>query len=194
MPDPQIVWRRLSSLVEPPAGIADEVVVSSFLSKVFHFSEGRNAYWGSWSSSYSGDSSFHLDQAVLKKRIESRRKQGSQFTLTELPALALMATSYDLLLFQTWGSKPFKKVPSAAISGKSMFEIARSICKHEQWIDTFIVPRGESKLPILPFKTFRSSPQGPGHSLGWDRLQSKYDLSSIMDLVADVTLHLNNEG
>ena len=194
MPETQIVWKRLTSLAEPPAGIADETVTSSFLSKVFHFSEGRNAYWGSWSSGYPGDSSFDLDEAVLKKRVESERKQGSQFTLTELPALALMARNYDLLLFQTWGSAPFKRIPRDAIVGKSMFEIARSICKHEHWITTFIVPRGQSKLPILPFKTFRSSPQGAGYSLGWDRLKSKYDLSSIMELVADVTLHLNNEG
>ena len=194
MPDTLIVWKRLTTLAEPPAGLADEAVISSFLSKVFHFSEGRNAYWGSWSSTYPGDASFDLDQAVLKKRIESKRKQGSQFTLTELPALALMAKSYDLLLFQTWGGAPFKKIPRDAISGKSMFDIARSICKHEQWINTFIVPRGQSRIPILPFKTFRSSPQGAGYSLKWDRLQSKYDLNSIMELVADVTLHLNNEG
>jgi len=194
MPNSEIVWKRLTSLVKPPAGLADEAVISSFLSKVFHFSEGRNAYWGTWSSTYPGDSSFDLDQAALKNRIESQRKQGSQFTFTELPALALMAKSYDLLLFQTWGSTPFTTIPRDAISGKNMFQIARSICKHEPWINTFIVPRGQSKLPILPFKTFRSSPQGAGYPLGWDRLQTKYDISSITELVADVTLHLNNVG
>lgn len=194
MPNIQIAWERLTNLASPPAGLADELVISNFLSKVFHYSEGRNAYWGTWSSSYPGDSSFELDQETLKKRIESQRKQGSQFTLREIPALALMATSYDLLLFQTWGSEPFKRIPRDAISGRCMFEIARSICKHEQWINTFIVARGRSKLPILPFKTSLSSPRGTGYPLRWKRLQNKYDLSSIMELVADVTLHLNNAG
>lgn len=194
MPDTQIVWKRLSNLREPPTGISDEPVISTFLSKVFHYSEGRNAYWGSWSSSYPGDLSFDVDPAALKRRIESQRKQGSQFILTELPALALVGESYDLLLFQTWGSEPFQKIPRDAIFGRSMFEVAQSICKHEHWINTFILPHGESCIPILPFRTYRSSPQGAGYRLGWNMLETKYDLSSIMELVADVTMHLNSEG
>lgn len=190
----KVTWKRLRELGAPPEGIADEPVQTSFLSKVFYYSVGRNAWWGTWSSTYPGDDAFELDQAILKRRIEARRVQGSQFTFKELPALALMGKEYDLLLFQTWGSAPFKKIPRDAISGKSMFEIARSICVHEQWINTFISPRDQSRLPILPFRTFRSRPQGADYYLAWDEQQGRYDLGSIMALVADVTMHLNNEG
>ena len=194
MPESTLIWKRLHRLNELPEGIFDEPVKTSFLSKVFYFSVGRNAWGGFWSSTYPGDDAFELDKSILKKRIEARRIQGSQFTLKELPALALMGKNYDLLLFQTWGSAPFKRIPRDAISGRSMFEVARSICVHEQWIDTFIAPRGQSCLPILPFKTYRSRPQGAGYCLAWDEQNGRYDLGSIMSLVADVTMHLNSEG
>ena len=194
MTDTQLTWRRITRLDAIPDGVVDESVQSVFLSKVFYYSVGRNAWWGSWSSSYPGDQAFELDEAILKKRIENRRTQGSQFTLKQLPGLALMGKKYDLMLFQTWGSAPFKKIPRSAISGASMFEIARSICKHEQLINTFLAPRGQSRLPILPFKTFGSRPQGAGYSLAWDEQRGRYDLASVMELVSDVTLHLNNEG
>jgi hypothetical protein len=180
-----------------PAGVADEPVLTSFLSKVFHYHEGRNVYagrdvyGGNWATTYPGDASFHLDEAFLKAQIERRRRQGSHFTLTELPALALIGSHYDLLLFQTWGNEPFKLVPRKAISGNTMFEVARSICKHERWLNTFILPSGKSWRPILPFNTFCSVPQGADCSLGWRRLQNKYNFNPIMSLVADVTLHLN---
>lgn len=197
MSDAIVEWKRLSNLDQPPVGIANEPILSCFLSKVFHFHEGRNVYagrdvyGGNWATRYPGDASFHLDQAVLKKQIERQRKQGSQFTLTELPALALMGRHHDLLLFQTWGSAPFKQVPRKVISGKTMLEVARSIYEHEHRLNTFILPRGKTWRPILPFKTFRSVPQGTDYSLDWQPVQNKYDLNSIMALVADVTLYLN---
>ena len=187
----EIVWKRLYDLGKPLEGVADEPVSTSFLSKVFYYSVGRNAYWGSWSSTYPGDSAFEVDLALLKQRIEYQRVQGSTFTLKALPALALMAKSYDLLLFQTWGTAPFEKVPRSAIVGKTAFEIARSICKHEPRITTFMAPRGKSVLPILPFKIYHSLPQGAERSLGWHEQPARYELRSIMELVADVTIYLN---
>lgn len=194
MTDTTISWRRIPRLDSPPRGIVDEPVLSVFLSKVFYYSVGRNAWWGSWSSTYPGDQAFELDQAILKRRIEGRRTQGSQFTIKQLPALALMGANYNLMLFQTWGSAPFTKIPRSAISGATLFQIARSICKHEQFINTFLAPREQSMLPILPFKTFRSRPQGANYYLAWVEQSGRYDLTSVMALVSDVTLHLNNEG
>jgi hypothetical protein len=193
MTNSQVPWQRLASLAEPPEGMDDQPVLTSFLSKAFYFSVGRNAWWGSWSSTYPGDHAFAPEPSTIKKRIEAQRVQGSQFTLKELPALALMGQHYELLLFQTWGNAPFGKIPRSAISGKTMFEVARSICKHEQWINTFIGPSGTACRPILPFKMFRSRPQGAGYPLAWDRLDDEYELGPVMALVADVTLHLNNE-
>jgi hypothetical protein len=194
MTDTLLTWRRITRLDAIPDDIVDDSVQSVFLSKVFHYSVGRNAWWGSLSFTYPGDQAFELDEAILKKRIENRRTQGSQFTLKQLPALALMGKKYDLILFQTWGSAPFKRIPRSAISGLSMFEIARSICKNEQLINTFLAPRGLARLPTLPFKTFGSRPQGSSYSLAWDEQRERYDLASVMALVLDVTLHLSNEG
>jgi len=189
-----VIWSRLPSLAKPPEGIEDEPVLTSFLSKAFYFSVGRNAWWGSWSSTYPGDQAFAPEPTTIKSRIEAQRVQGSQFTLKELPALALMGEHYEFLLFQTWGNAPFREIPRSAIAGRTMFEVARSICKHEQWIDTFIGPSGTALRPILPFKMFRSRPQGAGYFLAWDRLDDDYELTPVMALVADVTLHLNNES
>lgn len=153
---------------------------------------GRNVFGGNWSNIYLGDASFHFDQDYLKRQIELKRKRGSQFTLTELPSLALMGKRYNLLLFlHPWENEPFKRVPRNGLSGRTIFEVARSICKHEQFPNAFILPRSESQLPILPFKTFQSAPLGSDRPLGWERLRRKYDLNSILALIADVTIHLN---
>lgn len=191
MPTSTATWQRITKLDAPPSGVVDGPIQTVFLSKVFYYSVGRNAWWGSWSHTYPGDQAFELDQATLKNRVESRRTQGSQFTFKELPALALMGKDYDLLLFQTWGAAPFKVVPRSAISGATLFEIAKSICAHEPLINTFCAPHGKSRLPILPYKTFRSRPQGANYHLAWDEQSDRYDLSAIMALVSDVTKHLN---
>lgn len=123
------VWHRINNM-EIPTALADEPVLNCFLGKVFHYWIGRNAYWGRWSSTYPGDSSFSLDGDELQRRIEAHRVKGSTFTLTELPALVLSGRKLCLVLFQAWGWSPYKDVPFSAISGDSLLEIARAVANH----------------------------------------------------------------
>jgi hypothetical protein len=72
-----------------PLNFVDEPVVSCYLGKVFHFSRGRNAYWGRWSSAYPGHESFAIGLAEAEERVQGRRVQGSRWSIKELPVLVI---------------------------------------------------------------------------------------------------------
>jgi hypothetical protein len=60
---------------------------SCYLGKVFHFYETRNAWWRTCVRTYPAEASFSLDLETSRDRIGDRRRQGSYWTIDELPAI-----------------------------------------------------------------------------------------------------------
>ena len=167
---------------------------SCFLSKIFHYWSGRNAYWGSWSTESPGFASYALDSEPLKTRIEGQRTQGTHFSIAEIPAIALMGAKHDLLLIDS-SSTPFKSVPLESVSGCTLKAVAKSIQTHTSWRGkTFLVSRGHSRLPILPFKIYDSFPQGQYLRLGWYAQRQPVDISFVLELISRNVLRLQAEG
>ena len=192
MTDSPAIWKQINWYVEPD--FQDEPVRSCFLSKVFHYWSGRNAYWGSWSTESPGFASYALDSELLKKRIEGERVQGSHFNIAEIPAIVLMGLKHDLMLIDS-SNTPFKDVPLESVAGGTLKTLAKSIQTHTSWRgNTFLMSFGQSRRPILPFKVYDSYPQGPGLRLGWSEKRQSVDISHILALISHNCSQLQAEG
>jgi len=185
------VWCRFNESKHSPV-LAYELLLTCFLGKVFHYWVGRNAYYGAWSATYPGDSSFSLDREELRNRIEEERVQGSTFTLTELPALVLLGRRLCLVLFQHEGHSPFEYVPSDVVSGDTLLEVARSVAYHAQTVNLFTASADLPKPATLPYQTWVSYPQGANYRLGWAPRGDRYDIEPILTVYSAVCMRLNS--
>ena len=87
-------------------GWHDEPVVSCHLGKIFQFTEGRSAWWGSHSNRYPGIKSFWPRIEEAQAEIELRRKQGSQWHIRELPVLVISGEQNSLLVGEINADEP----------------------------------------------------------------------------------------
>lgn len=182
MKDSPPVWKEV--IWHSGSDFEDEPVLSCFLSKVFHYWSGRNAYWGAWSTESPGFASYALESESLKRRIEGERVQGSHFNIAEIPAIVLMGLKNELLLIDS-SNTPFKSVPLESVAGNTLKSVAKSIQSHTSWRGkTFLTSFGQSRLPIFPFKVYDSYPQGPAIRLGWSSKRQPVDISYILALIA----------
>lgn len=67
-------------------------IFSAKLIKIYYVSEGRNAWWGSWSSTFEINGSFHTSLISAKRHAEKKRVQGTVFTIEEIPAICFYTT------------------------------------------------------------------------------------------------------
>lgn len=87
-------------------GWKDELVVSCHLGKVYQFTEGRNAWWGSPSNRYPGMKSFWPDIEHAKAEVERRRKQGSQWHIRELPVVVISGKANAVVIGEINADEP----------------------------------------------------------------------------------------
>ena len=67
-------------------------IFSAKLIKIYYLSEGRNAWWSTWCTTFEKNGSFHTSLISAKRHAESRRVQGTVFTIEEIPAICLYTT------------------------------------------------------------------------------------------------------
>ena len=185
------LWHRLKE-AEDSALVSDEKPLTCFLGKVFHYWVGRNAYYGVWSATHPGDSSYSLDREELHNRIEAQRVQGSTFTMAELPALVLLGQRLSLVLFQHQAAPPFRDVPPSAVSGGLLLDVAHSVANHTGDTSVFVASPDLLKLAALPYRTWSSFRQGGGYALGWSPWDDCCDIEPILRVCAAICAHLNS--
>jgi len=178
------LWCRLTEASHYELADSDQLC-SCFLTKVFHYWVGRNAWYGTWSSTYCGDYSFSLQREELLDQIEGERVQGSTFTLAELPALALLGKHLALILFQHHAQSPFQEVPTSAVAGASLLGVAESIRKRADRALLFVASPELPKATEPPYRRFGSVPQGSDYMLGWTPTSS-YDTEAVSRLCKKV--------
>jgi hypothetical protein len=187
------LWKRVS--LRADVDFKDEPAQSCFLSKVFHYWSGRNAYWGTWSLSEApGDAAYAPDPETLKRRIERERVQGTHFNIAEQPAIAIMGKTVDLLLTHT-SATPFDVVALERVTGSTIVALAKAVHAETSWYgNTFITTRGHARLAILPFKSYGSIPLGPGHRLGWSTYRQSVDIAALVALVGHIAVSLHGKS
>jgi hypothetical protein len=111
---------------------SDEPIIGLQLTKIYYYSEKRNAYHGTESSLYYGKNAFHYDIDVIKSNIERNRKKGSYFTIYEIPALALKGR-YRTIVFLDNAVNSIKPYEQFASLEKLEFDLS-SINEIYKWI------------------------------------------------------------
>ena len=177
-------WFNVNKSTSDECNFSDERLVSCQLTKIFHYSEKRNAYWNTTSNLWPGDRAFHYSLDVIKQRIESDRKMGSYFSSHEIPCLTLKGkddaivlidqeprSSYPLYLF---GSIEKLKIEKFEI--KEIFDYIKS----QFLVYGFIM---ESKnVPVFdtPFHTYDSYSSGSQYLLSYNKSIKQIEIEHLL--------------
>ena len=163
---------------------SDERLISCQLSKIYHYSEARNAYWNTTSNLWPGDHAFHFDIQVIKDRIEKDRKRGSYFSIFEIPCIVLKGKEDSIVLIDKYprSSIPFcdfkniENIESTESNIKKIFDCLSS----KSLMYGFIM----ESLNVTPFETplyrFNSISSGHQYTLNYYRRTWKCDVQYLL--------------
>lgn len=185
-----VQWRRV---IHGDAGVGDDIARTCFLTKIFHFSEGRNAYMARWSVSSNHEHTYSLDKQSLLNDIEYRRKQGSQFTLVDIPAVVLRGAEYDLLVFQLIPYRSPDMPRRTTIRGCSIREIALSTFPPGRYWCNFVSAPRVAVPAEFPFLQRTSRSLGRSYALDWTAEKTDYDLALCLRIVLRISRHLQKQ-
>ncbi|MGH3116157.1 MAG: hypothetical protein ACRDQ2_03430 [Gaiellales bacterium] len=142
-------------------GCHDEPAVSCHLGKVFHFSEGRNAWWGNRSLRYPGINSFWPTLDQTKAEIERRRKRGSRWHIRELPVLVISGEQNSVIVGEINADAPLWRFLAPRTRLLSLEQAGRAFAPNRPdsvlriYCDKGLVPYGRR-----PFHIHRSISHG----------------------------------
>jgi hypothetical protein len=183
-------WAQLTPELQEELSL--EKAMSCVLAKIFAFSEGRNAYWGNWAIN---DFGLSPDLRALGDKVQRWRKQGSQFTIYEIPAVCVLAQSVSVFLIaDRWDCAPFKGAHEFKCTGVLLTEVARALEISLPSALAYVSDVSQFKAAVFPFNTQHSVPQGPGERLAWKTKRTDLDLQHILAMCVTVCMHLNNAG
>jgi hypothetical protein len=149
-------------------GWPDEPVASCHLGKIFHFSEGRNAWWGSPSLRYPGLKSFwpKLDEA--KAEIERRRKRGSKWHIRELPAVVISGEQDAVIISEINGDEPLWRFLEPRAQFISLEQAGACFApRRPDSVIRIFCERGLVPIATPPFYIHRSISHGGNHVPLW---------------------------
>lgn len=161
------------------------------LSKLFHFSEMRTAYYGYDSNQDYGNYSYHFDINVIKKEIEAYRKMGSSFSIYEIPCIAIKGKTYSIVIaprrsrdkipfsiFET----PEQQISSEVKTIKQLYDQIEYICRGGH-IDGFILDTVNVNYLESPLIRYTSVSYGPRYYLSYlSNKRNQPHLDHILDL------------
>lgn len=168
-------------------GFEDEPPMSCFLGKVVYFGEGRNAYYGYWSSTYPGNAAFSLDVAEVKRRIEGQRVQGSQWTIEELPVLVVAGRDNSLVIGEINTTEPLKhflRLRKLSRSLEALGDHFKPLKANS--VFRFLCKRSLMVPAQLPFYEYRSVSHGGNVALRWSSSVSGIKIEPTLQLVLRV--------
>lgn len=170
--------------------------VDAYVSCVYHFTVGRNAWHGSWSSTYPSTHSFSLEMDDLVTRVERSRVQGSTFWIYELPALAISDKEGRTLLtvdLHPQGRAPFEGTKGIGRPRKTVASLAHWAVQYcprtvAWWLDE------PPELAQAPFRKFRSIAQGADAYLGWSESKEPINSRPAFSLASRLRRMLRSAG
>jgi hypothetical protein len=178
-------WFNVDRADSEDCNFSDEWLVSCQLTKIFHYSEVRNAYWNTTSNLWPGDRAFHYSFDTVKNRIEEDRKMGSYFSIHEIPCLALKGTDDAVIIIDYYprSESPlsfFKNIEKLKVDKLNIIEIFNYI-KSQFPVYGFIM---ESKLvPSFesPLYTYSSYSSGSNYPLNFRKSTKSTDIQFMLN-------------
>jgi hypothetical protein len=163
---------------------ADEVLVSCQLTKIFHYSEKRNAYWNTTSNLWPGDRAFHFNLDIIKQRIEKDRKMGSYFSIHEIPCLAIAGKEDAIILID---HHPRSSIPFRGFNDIEPLDFpSYNIKEIFNWLNSkfliygFITERANIAPLESPLFNYTSRSSGPNYFLNYSKRVSKFDIQYLL--------------
>ena len=160
-----------------------------YLTKMYYFWSGRNAWNWSWSSRYPGINAFHMTMGNARDEIEGRRVQGSTWTIRAMPAIAFVSDRVKLVVAEINTDSPFDDVTNADL-GKAITLKAINDAfypRRPNSLQRFVVPFIPAQAE-LPFKRWRSSSLGSReYYLQWNESDNHIDLQHACRIVSHYT-------
>lgn len=185
MAEENIRWFNVDKIgATKDCSFEDERLISCQLTKIFHYSEKRNAYWNTTSNLWPGDRAFHYDLDVIKKRIENDRKKGSYFSIYEIPCLAIKGLDDCIVLIN---SHPQSKMPFRGFQNiealdfpnaniKEIFDYLNSKYSFYGFVmESIQVPNFET-----PLYRHTSHSSGPNYYLNYTEHMVRFDIQYLL--------------
>lgn len=171
-----------------------EPVLTCYLGKICHFSQGRNAYWGRWSRTYPGHDAFVPNLAEAKGESEHRRVQGAQWTIRELPVLVIAGQNHSLIVGEINTSEPLA----------DFLPLRKRLSSLEQFGQYFRPRRGDSifrmlsevggvRPAALPFWNYWSVSTRGAFTLRWRATLARTRLKPVVRLVSQINTRLQRQ-
>ena len=188
------LWLNIKQLSIASSNIIDkdlfekEEIEGIQLSKLFHFSEIRNSYYGHLSDQDHGSYSFHYSYDLIKKQVESYRKKGSQWSIYEVPCIALKGKKYAIVFtpHDPRSVLPFVELNNPAkeidVNIKTIKDLFNKITEIVPWVyfQAFILETQNLSCLESPLKRYNSITDGP-YYLSY--LSNKRDQPSLEHLL-----------
>ena len=191
------LWLNIKQLSIASSDIIDkdlfekEEIEGIQLSKLFHFSEMRTAYYGNDSNQDHGNYSYHYDIDIIKKEIEAYRKMGSSFSIYEIPCIAIKGKTYSIIIssrrsrdnfpfdiFET----PEQQINSEVKTIKQLYDEIENICRGGH-INGFILNTKNVNHLESPLMRYKSISDGPRYYLSYlGNKRNQPDLDHMLDL------------
>lgn len=168
--------------------------------KVFYVWSGRNAWWSTWSTTYS-PGCFHRMLKDAKAYCESRRTQGTVFYIDELPSLGFFTSDEALLISEINTERFFSRYDATRLTAITEALPVASITLRQFWhlfkIESPLWPVGYPKRNstfatfvkgVEPFEvvgkeqelvSYKSSSNGSNYYLGWSQRPFSKDRGAL---------------
>jgi hypothetical protein len=178
-------WFNIIKANSKESNFLDEKLVSCQLTKIFHYTEKRNAYWNTTSNLWPGDRAFHYNLDVVKKRIESDRKMGSYFSIHEIPCLVLKGADDCIVIIDNYprSTSPllfFNSIDKLKVDNLNILETFKYI-KSQFPIYGFIMQSASIPSFESPLYTYDSYSSGSKYFLGYRKSTKSIDIQHLLN-------------
>lgn len=145
--------------------------------KVWHFWEGRSAWYGTRVRQYEFQVAFQPTFEQLVPFIERSRKQGSTFRAHELPTLIIAAKTRAIVLVDADSPVPFFGARGEGRLPERMYAFCARLLRHSNYAGWEVTP--PPKPEHSPFIGYESHFAGSHLPVQWRRNDEQVELSTI---------------
>ena len=151
-----------------------DVIKFTYIGRVFYVSEHRTSYHGYGSDNYFREDSFYPTFNDAIKFVEEKRKMGSYFRITEIPAIVVEGSNYSICLISSQLGHPFNTHIDLSLKHKILSNIVKDFYSHSKY-QTYIFKCDLKSINFFdsPLGKYTSINNGSGYKFGWEKSNNK---------------------
>lgn len=176
------------------ASISRDRVTSVFLGKIYSFHGARSAYHGATSFDEIRDEYLHWPSfSAITETIEKLRTQGTQWWITERPAIVIQTDITEYSIIDTSAAGTFKEATYVGAVSRRAADIVFSIRPtNDHDLKVFSSQLNTLTIPTLPFNKWHSVGGTRAKPIDWSLSDWKVDLSHVLSIINRVAQYLQD--